>query len=276
LISKRVSAFAAIMVIAVAACGGYVVHENRVTRNLAAQNQHMTVALNATRTQLDDLAAKLNMLAARLEPPPVAPADAVPTRRANTPHRRAQDSGLSKLQSQLDAQGKAIEETRNDLASTRGDLTNTRSELSRSIARTHDEVVLSQKKGEHNYYEFDIDKSKQFSHDGPVGIRLRKANTKHEYADLKLMVEDRDLSQKHVNIYWPVMFYTPDGSQPVALVINGISKDHIHGYVSASKYRQSELASVSNANTDAATGIGQTSGNSNPQSPPRQRLPDSQ
>jgi len=90
------------------------------------------------------------------------------------------------------------------------------------------------------------------------------------------MVEDRDLSQKHVNIYQPVMFYTPDGSQPVELVINGISKDHIHGYVDASKYRQSELASVSNANTDAATGIGQTSGNSNPQSPHRQRLPASQ
>ena len=81
---------------------------------------------------------------------------------------------------------------------------------------------------------------------GPFGVRLRKANIKHQYADLELMVDDRSLSQKHVNLYQPVMFYMPDSRQPVELVINSITKDHIHGYVSAPKYRQSELASMSN------------------------------
>jgi hypothetical protein len=33
-------------------------------------------------------------------------------------------------------------------------------------------------------------------HEGPFGIRLKKANSKHQYADLELMVDDRNLSQK--------------------------------------------------------------------------------
>ena len=115
--------------------------------------------------------------------------------------------------------------------------------------------MLLQKKGERNYYEFDIRKSNQFQHEGPFGIRLKKANSKHQYADLELMVDDRNLSQKHVNLYQPVMFYTPDSPQPVEVVINDISKDHIHGYASASKYSQSELTSMSNAGGNARPGL---------------------
>jgi hypothetical protein len=48
------------------------------------------------------------------------------------------------------------------LTSTQGDLTNARTELSGSIAHTHDELVLLEKKGKRNYVEFDLTKSKQF------------------------------------------------------------------------------------------------------------------
>ena len=181
------------------------------------------------------------------------------------------------MQAQLDAQGKAIEATQSDLATTQGDLSNTRTELTGSIARTHDELVLLEKKGERNYYEFDIYKAKQFQHEGPFGVRLKKANDKHQYADLELMVDDRDLSQKHVNLYQPVMFSTPDSPQPVQLVINSISKDHIHGYVSAPRYRQSELASMSNTSSNnASTGNASTdqgSGSDTTASSTRQKLP---
>ena len=192
------------------------------------------------------------------------------------------DPRFKKLQSQLDAQGKVIDQTRSDIASTQGDLVNARTELTGSIAHTHDELVLLQKRGERNYAEFDVNKSKQFSREGAVELRLRKADTKHQFADLELMVDDRNLSQKHVNLYQPVMFYTPDSPQPIEVVINNISKDHIHGYVAASKYRQSELASMSTANDNNAQASNQASnqgaGNAsdaNSSQPPsgRQKLP---
>jgi hypothetical protein len=255
---------------------GYAVHEHSNAQALAAQNAQVTAALNATHTQLDALNAKVDALASRSETPPATPAPAAapaaPQARVITgthaaaPHARTPDR-LSKLQSQVEAQGKEIEATRNDLESTRGDLVNTRTELTGSIARTHDELVVLEKKGERNYYEFDLQKSKQFQREGPVGISLRKANTKHQYADLQLMVEDQSLTQKHVNLFQPVMFYQSDGPQPFEIVINSITKDRIHGYVSAPKYKRSELTAMADSSANSSTGTGQT------QPAPRQKLP---
>lgn len=271
---KRVAANLAIIALG-GAIGGYAIHEHYAAKNLTAQNEQLTAALNANRSELSDLTAKVNTLASRSE---TQSAPSTPFRQVRTAHgpvtarRHGEDPRFKKLQSQIDAQGKAIEETRTTIASTQGDLANTRTELTGSIARTHDELVLLQKKGERNYYEFDIRKSNHFQHEGPFGIRLKKANSKHQYADLELMVDDRNLSQKHVNLYQPVMFHTPDSPQPVELVINDISKDHIHGYESAPKYSQSELTSMSNAGANATPSSVQGATNANEQPSPRRRL----
>jgi hypothetical protein len=255
--------------------GGYAIHEHNAAQALAVKNEQTTAALNQTQHELADLASKVNVLVARSETQPAAPA-AVPSPagsgRATAPRARKEDPRFKKLQSQIDAQGKALEETRGDIALTQGDLVNTRTELSGSIAHTHDELVLLQKKGERNYVEFDVLKSKQFDHKGPFGLRLKKANVKHQYADLELIVDDRNLSQKHVNLYQPVMYYTPDSPQPVEVVINNISKDHIHGYISTSKYRQSELASMSNTTDNATQAADPPAASSEPPSQ-RKKLP---
>ncbi len=281
---KRLAVYAAVVALG-GTLGGYAIHEHHTAQNLAADNVQATAALNATQHQLSDLTAKVNMLASRSEAQatpstPSAPQSAqAATGRPTAAHRQKVDPRYKKLQSQIDAQGKAIEQTRNELAGTQGDLSNTRTELTGSIAHTHDELVLLQKRGERNYTEFDLSKSKQFKRTGPFAIRLKKANDKHQYADLELMVDDRNLSQKHVNLYQPVMFSTPDSPQPIEVVINEISKDHIRGYVSASKYRQSELASTSNASDNAAQSPNQgptpnqAPATTNQQPAPRQKLP---
>jgi hypothetical protein len=268
-ISGRAVAYLAPVLVAGSLLGGYAFHEHRLAQHLVAENQESSQTLAATRSQVDDLTAKVNALAAQSAQAQqqvqaeAAPAPHPQVRHLTASHHATQPSRWKKMQAQLDAQNKAIEDTRTQIASTQGDLSNTRTELTGSIARTHDELVLLEKKGERSYYEFDIDKSKQYAHSGPFGVKLRKANVKHQYADLELMVDDRSLSQKHVNLYQPVMFYMPDSGQPVELVINSVTKDHIHGYVSAPKYRQSELASMKNANstTQATT------------PPQRQKLP---
>ncbi len=277
---KRIAVYAAIVVLG-GAVGGFAIHEHLAAQSLAADNVQTTAALNATRHELSDLTAKVNMLASRNETQaapsnPSAPQSAqiATGRRPSAAHRQREDPRYKKLQSQIDAQGKAIDQTRSELAGTQGDLVNTRTELSGSIAHTHGELVLLQKKGERNYAEFDLSKSKEFTREGPLELRLKKANSKHQYADLELMVDDRNLSQKHVNVYQPVMFSTPDSPQPIEVVINDISKDHIHGYVSAPKYRQSELASMSNAGENGTTNPAQgTTTDSSEQSAPRKKLP---
>jgi hypothetical protein len=252
---------------------GYAVHEHSTAQDLAAQNAQQTATIAATQHQIGDLTAKVNELATRAQTPPapqVSPALQAANGHRPAAARRQEDPRFKKLQAQLDAQGKAIDDTRNGLTTTQGDLVNTRTELSGSIAHTHDELVLLQKKGERNYAEFDISKSKEFKRAGVVQLRLKKANNKHQYADLEMLVNDRNLSQKHVNLLQPVMFYMPDSPQPVEIVINDIGKDHIHGYVSTSKYRQSELASMAAPADNSAQGVNQATADQPAQ---RKKLP---
>ena len=260
----------ALALLAFVALFGYSIHERNLARQLAGQNDQTAAALKETRSQMDLLNAKLDSLAiqrqpvAATEPSPVDHAHSVAVRHGKP------DPRWKKFQNQLNAQGKAIEENRNNLESTRQDLSSARTELQGSIAKTHDELVVLERKGERNYYEFDIDKSKQFSHAGPVGISLRKANTKHEYADLELMVDDLKMSKKHLNLYEPAMFYPGEESRPLELVINRISKNHIHGYISAPKYRNSELTAMSNDSAAQATTTAQDTTGA-PQLQPRHR-----
>jgi hypothetical protein len=268
---KRIITFVAAGVLC-AALGGYAIHEHNTAQGLAAQNAQQTAALTATEHQLSDLTSKVNELAAvnaaqaSLASPAQQPAAyAAASHKSPATHRVREDSRYKKLQAQLDAQNKAIEQNRQDLE---GSLAATRTELNGNIAHTHDELVLLEKKGERNYAEFDLAKSKTFKREGPVELRLKKANSKHQYADLELMVDDRNLSQKHVNLYQPVMFYTPDSPQPIEIVINEVGKDHIHGYVSASKYRKSELAAMTAPASDSSAGTATST-----QPPQRQKLP---
>ncbi len=269
LTAKPIAVIAAVVAL-VGGLGGYAFHEHSAAQKLAADNVQTTAVLSQTQHQVGDLTAKVNALVLQNEAQraaQVAAAKPAAGVHGGVARRAKEDPRFKKLQSQLDEQGKVIEQTRNDLAGTQGDLVSTRTELTGSIAHTHDELVVLQKRGERNYAEFDISKSKEFKHTGPLSIRLKKANNKHQYADLELLVDDRNLSQKHVNLYQPLMFSTPDNPQPVEIVINNISKDHIHGYVAASKYKQSELASMSNAAENP------TSGTTDAQPPARKKLP---
>lgn len=251
--ARRAAPYIAAVVIGGAGLG-YAVHERHNAQTLTLQNQQETAQLNATQSQLGVLTARVNALAASnlAKPSPETYATRTSTERIRTERRSArrrpgaEDLRFNKLQSEVDAQGKEIDETRNDLASAR-------TELGGSIARTHDELVVLEKKGARNYYEFDIVKSREFKREGPLSLRLKKANNRRQFADLVLIVDDRNLTQKHVNLYQPVMFYEPGSPQPVEVVINEISKNHIHGYVSAPKYSQAELAA---ADTGANPGPG--------------------
>lgn len=256
-----------LMILTVVAVG-YSWHERNVARKLATDNSAMTASLNATRDQINALIAKVSALEAQPTPEPASkPAAAIyrkPLTAAVSRHRihRLDDPRWKKMQGQLDEQGRAIESTRQDLASARTELTG-------SIAKTHDDLVLLEKKGERNFYEFDLDKTGQFQRQGPVGIRLKKANTKHSYADLELLVDDSKVSKKHVNVFEPVVFYPADEKVPVEIVINSVTKNHIHGYVSAPKYRSEDLQAMANSGTSNPD---QTSSDGKP-SPVRQRLP---
>ena len=194
----------AALLMSVVAVGAYAIHERDVVKQLAPQNSAVISTLNAARDQIGTLTTRLDaMNAERSAEKSTAPQSFIYRKpvTAASALRRIDDPRWKKVQEQLDEQAKQID-------STRQDLTNTRTELQGSIATTHDELVLLEKKGERSFYEFDLDKSGQFQREGSVGVCLRKANTKHEFADLELLIDDFKVSKKHVNIYEPVVSYS--------------------------------------------------------------------
>jgi hypothetical protein len=172
-----------------------------------------------------------------------------------------QSARLRMLQSTVNDQQMRLQATQSEIARTRsdleGNLNSTRNELNGSIARTHEELVALEKRGERNYFEFDAAKSKQFVRAGPLSLTLSKTDTKHSSVDLTLLVNDRQMNKKGVNLYEPVWINETQDAPPMQVVINKIEKDWVHGYVSASKYSRGELnASSASAAPSASTRSG--------------------
>jgi transcriptional regulator with PAS, ATPase and Fis domain len=244
----------------------YGVHEHNTARRLAAENREVMASLDATRSQFQALTNRLNNLTT--QPSPSKPAASqssshgAAARRVLSHRRPVEDLRWKQIQMQLAEQQKQIEANHQDLG-------NARTELQGSIARTHDELVVLERKGERNYYEFDLDKNRQFERKGPVGLRLHKANSKQQNADLDMLVDDIKLSKKHVNLYEPVFFYSADNQQPVELVINSISKNHIRGYLDEPKYKSADLEAMANGKPPATA---PSSGPNVQSRPPRQHL----
>jgi hypothetical protein len=248
----------------VAVGGVFLIQERKQSQELAAANQKLSAALTQVQSQLATVSEKL----ATLPPPqpalPARPSPMEATTHPKTAHRVAarrpvDDPRWNQVESQLSAHEKQLASTREDVEKTRaelqgslnstrdelnGSITRSHDELNGSIARTHEELVALEKRGERNYYEFQLDKSKSFQRIGPFSLSLRKVNFKKKSYNLAMMVDDFQLNKNSVNLYEPVWITLSDRPQPVELVVNHIQKDHVQGYVSEPKYKQSELASM--------------------------------
>jgi septal ring factor EnvC (AmiA/AmiB activator) len=257
---------------------GMWVKDREQVEAMSAERAQMTATMNQTmaqsKSQIQELNNRIDMLTmaqAKAQAPAAKPA-AHPVRKAAAVSARrkpveANDPRVDRLQGQLADTQQELARQRDDLTKTRDDLNGSiaqtrdalakshddlsgqinsaRTDLSGSIAKTHDEVIALRKRGEQNIYEFQLGKSKQFQRVGPLSVALRSANTKHKTYDLAMIVEDNQLSKKHVNLYEPVWIRLSDRPQAVELVVNRVDKDHVSGYLSEPKYKRSELASSS-------------------------------
>jgi hypothetical protein len=251
--------------------GGFAFEQNAAMTQLKQQNLAMNSAAAQMRGQIDSLGEKVAQLTAAPSSTTLAETPANGTR--GTARSTAQHSASARpiardrfkqLQTQLTEQQKELKQTQDDLAAARSDLEgklgSTRDELNGSIAKTHDELVSLEKRGERLFYEFDLNKSKSFQHEGPIQLSLRKADAKHQSYNLMMLVDDHQLSKKNVDLYEPIWLHQGDMPQPVQLVVNQINKDHVHGYVSVPRYKESELAqSAALQQPGAAATSGQSS-----------------
>jgi hypothetical protein len=222
---------------------GYGYRQHLKVRHLAAQESVANATIDDLQQQLSNVTDKLNNMAAAQQ---VGVGTGAQSTRKQTAKTAAVDKRYKQLQMQLTEQQRRLKETQDLVAKNQRELewslNATRDELNGSIAKTHEEVVALAKRGERSYFEFDLAKSKEFQRFGPLPLSLRKADPKHNSFDMAMIVDDNPLMKKKVNLYEPIWIHTENQSQPVQVVVNRITKDLVHGYVSAPKYKPSELA----------------------------------
>jgi hypothetical protein len=254
------------LIVAAGLAFGYGFRQQIMVGHMTAQASVANATINEMQGQLSTLTAKLNEISAAQQAAATAEQTKTSTAHANgnvakaAGAKRSPTEGkrLKELQARIDEQQKQLKETQDQVAKNRtdleGNLNSTRDELNGSIAKTHEELVALAKRGERSYFEFDLTKSKQFQRVGPLTLSLRKADTKHKSYDLQMIVDDNKLSKKNVNLYEPIWIHAENDSQPVQVVVNRVEKDLVHGYVSAPKYKPSELA-VSDTSAAAVTPV---------------------
>jgi hypothetical protein len=147
-------------------------------------------------------------------------------------------AGLSQVSADLSG-------TKSDVAATKKDLEATKSKLERTIgdqgvmsgliARNKEEVEELKHRGERNIFDFDIKKSKDPVHVGPILVKLKKVDPKKSKYTMDLIVDDKNIEKKDKNALEPVQFYTRSTHQLYEIVVFDMSKDKISGYLSTPK-----------------------------------------
>jgi cell division protein FtsB len=135
---------------------------------------------------------------------------------------------------------KDIETTRNDLESTKGKLdraTGDMGVMSGLIARNHDDLEDLKRRGERNYYEFTIPKTKTAQRVGPVQISLNKVDPKKSKYTMTVYADDKSIEKKDRTAGEPVQFYVKGSSRmsPYEVVVFDVGKNQITGYLSTPK-----------------------------------------
>jgi cell division protein FtsB len=135
---------------------------------------------------------------------------------------------------------KDIEATRTDLEATKGRLERANGDMgvmSGLIAHNRDDLEELKRRGDRNYYEFKIAKSKTAQKVGPVQVTLNKTDQKKSKYTVTVFVDDRSIEKKDKTAGEPVQFYVRGGSRmpPYEFVVFEVGKNQITGYLSTPK-----------------------------------------
>jgi hypothetical protein len=170
------------------------------------------------------------------------------------------ESNVSAVNSQLATKANAedVNKLNGDVSGVKNDLDVTKAKLDRAtgdmgvmsglIARNHDDVEELKRRGDRNYYEFTVQKTKTPQRVGPVEISLNKADQKRSKYTMTVLADDRSIEKKDKTAGEPVQFYVKGSSHaaPYEIVVFDVGKSQITGYLSTPKSAGGTAAAASN------------------------------
>ena len=147
-------------------------------------------------------------------------------------------SDLGGVKSDLSGAKGDISATRSDLEATKKRLDTTIGDLgvqSGLIAHTRDDLELLKHKGDRNYYEFTLAKSKAPTPVGTVSLQLKKVNARKGNFTMNVIADDHVIEKRDRNVAEPLQFYTGRDRMLYEVVVFTASKKSVTGYLSTPK-----------------------------------------
>ncbi|HEY1468244.1 MAG TPA: hypothetical protein VGF61_04325 [Candidatus Acidoferrum sp.] len=224
--------------------------EQSIQGSLKQQNDALAQRLNKTDEQNQQLQSDLKVVTDKLN---VTQEDLVRARKQTKASVAAYDKKLSGLESNVNTQlaSKAstddVSKLNGDVSGVKNDLDATKSKLDRAtgdmgvmsglIARNHDDLDELKRKGDRNYYEFTIQKSKTPQRVGPVQMSLNKADQKRSKYTMTVLADDKSIEKRDKTAGEPVQFYVKGTAHyaPYEIVVFDVGKNQITGYLSTPK-----------------------------------------
>src|SRR2546427_1070733 len=232
--------------------------QTRISQDLAKtqeQNKILTAQLDQANTRIADLKSKVEITTQRMG---LTQSELAQAKSRAESIRKEQQASDEKITEQLGQVQKESEEkigaaatevggAKKDIETTKSDLEATKGKLDRSlgdmnvmsglIAHNRDDLEDLKRRGDRNYYEFTLQKSKTAQRVGPVQMSLNKTDPKKAKYTVTVIADDKTIEKKDKTSGEPVQFYVKGSSRmaPYEIVVVDVGKNQITGYLATPK-----------------------------------------
>jgi cell division protein FtsB len=232
--------------------------QSRLTQDLSKQqdqNKILTAQLDQANSRIADLKSQMEITTQRVG---LTQSELAQAKSRAESIRKEQQTSDQKLTAQIGQVQKESEEkigavasevggAKKDIESTKSDLEATKGKLERSlgdmnvmsglIARNRDDLEDLKRRGDRNYYEFTLQRTKSPQRVGPVQMTLAKVDPKKSKYTLLVFVDDRTIEKKDKTAGEPVQFYVKGSSRmaPYEIVVFDVGKSQATGYLATPK-----------------------------------------
>ena len=248
------------VVIAALAVLGFVGYstETRMSADLAKQqdqNKILTAQLDQANSRIADLKGQMEVTTQRMG---LTQSELAKAKSRAEAIRQEQQTSDQKLSAQLGQVQKESEEkigavatevggAKKDIEATKTDLEATKGKLERSlgdmnvmsglIARNKDDLEDLRRRGDRNYYEFTLTKSKNAQRVGPVQMSLNRTDPKKAKYTVTVIADDKTIEKRDKTSGEPVQFYVKGSARmaPYEIVVFDVGKSQITGYLATPK-----------------------------------------
>lgn len=157
-----------------------------------------------------------------------------------TTQLKASQEQIGAVATEVGGAKKDLEDTKSDLEATKGKLDRSMGDMnvmSGLIAHNRDDLEELRRRGDRNYYEFTVQKSKHSQRVGPVQVSLIRTDPKKSKYTINVVADDKTIEKRDKTSGEPVQFYVK-GSQrmaPYEIVVFDVGRNQITGYLATPK-----------------------------------------